>query len=345
MTRKTTLTDVARAAGVSVATVDRVLNNRGGVKPDKEVAILDAARRLMLDRNLDSRPTRLINVCVLMSPPSNPFFERLRWAFRRANQIHRAANIRCFVRHVDILKVRESAQIVRRETDRHDAIIAVFPNDPVVVDALCEAARKRPLITLVSDLPDVPRLAFVGIDNRAAGRVAGELVGRFMGGAGGDVAVFNGLHSYIAHEEREMGFRAVLRERFPACRLVSVIETQEKGDLAGPLIADLIHQHPDVGGIYNVSSGNRAIAKVLRQFDLHEKVVLVTHELTDERRSLLKAGVIDALIDQNPEQQAMRAVETLAHHFGRLDLPETSGPTPASIILRENVDNAPQERS
>ena len=55
---KVSITDVARAAGVSTATVDRVLNLRGGVRPDKEERIIETARALVLDRALSHRGPR-----------------------------------------------------------------------------------------------------------------------------------------------------------------------------------------------------------------------------------------------------------------------------------------------
>ncbi len=49
MSRKPIIADVARLGGVSPATVDRVLNNRGGVKPDKEARVLSAGRTERVD--------------------------------------------------------------------------------------------------------------------------------------------------------------------------------------------------------------------------------------------------------------------------------------------------------
>ena len=76
--RKTTLSDVAREAGVSLSTVDRVLNGRGGVAPSKANRILSAARRLGLDRALSLRPSRMLRIAVAIQPPTNPFHAQLR---------------------------------------------------------------------------------------------------------------------------------------------------------------------------------------------------------------------------------------------------------------------------
>ena len=75
--RKPNAKDVARAAGVSPATVDRVLNARGGVDVEKERCVFEWVRRLGLDRNLKSRPTRLVRIGALIGPHTNPFYKRL----------------------------------------------------------------------------------------------------------------------------------------------------------------------------------------------------------------------------------------------------------------------------
>jgi LacI family transcriptional regulator len=336
MRRKVTIGDVARAAGVSVSTVDRVLNGRGGVDQEKEASVLHWARRLGLDRNLEVRPTRLLRIGILMSEASNLFYKSLHEAVARANRIFQANSIRCFVHHVDVLSPERSAARITSAAAEHDALIVVCPEEPRIAAAVAEAASAVPVVTLVSDLPRTGRLTYVGMDNRAAGRVAGELMGKFLGPGGGEVVVVSGLHSFIGHEEREMGFRAVLQERFPACRLVAVVETRERQEKAGALVRELFQRHPGIAGVYNVSTGNRAIAEALARLDLGRHVTFITHELTPERRALLKEGVIDAIIDQNPELQIATAVELIARHFGRRDTPPTTGITPLNIHLREN---------
>ena len=161
-------------------------------------------------------------------------------------------------------------------------------------------------------------------------------MGRFVGHAGGDIVVVSGLQSFIGQGEREMGFRAVLAERHPQCRLLTVLETREQPEKAGELVAAILKQTPEVAGVYNLSAGDSSIVGALRHFGRAGKTVLVTHELTPERKALLQEGVIDAIIDQNPELEAMTAVQLLARHFGRSGEEALPTTTPARIYIREN---------
>ena len=78
------------------------------------------------------------------------------------------------------------------------------------------AERGVPTVTLISDILNARRAAYVGLDNRSAGRTAGYLIARFIGPRPAKVAMIAGSLSYRAHEEREMGFLHVFEELFPA---------------------------------------------------------------------------------------------------------------------------------
>ncbi len=79
MRRKVTAADVARSAGVSPATVDRVLNGRGSVSIDKERRVVEWAIRLGIDRNIRLRPTRTIRIGVAMARASILFTRAFGW--------------------------------------------------------------------------------------------------------------------------------------------------------------------------------------------------------------------------------------------------------------------------
>ena len=145
------------------------------------------------------------------------------------------------------------------------------------------------------------------------------------------------MRTMKALREREDGFASVLAARYPACRLAAVLDTLGRRDFAAEVVRDQIDRHGPVAGIYVTSTGNRAIADMLIGRGLDQSTVLVTHELTADRRALLKQGVIDAIIDQNPEHEAFTAIETLAHHFGRLEEAPTRLVTSFTLFLRENA--------
>ena len=337
MTPKPTALDVARAAGVSLSTVDRVLNGRGGVALEKERRVLDCARRLRLDRALDQRAARTLRIAVLVQPPENPFHAALQAAFEAANRDARHFNLQFSISHIDPGKPRRTARLIAELNPRHDGIVICSPHDEEVAAALARVSQEgKPVVTLATDIRGVERHIYVGPDNWKAGRVAGDLMGRLLGAGGGDVVMIAGMVSMIGHEEREMGFRSVLRERYPKCRLLNVMQSLELGERAGDLVYRALKSNPGIRGIYNASAGAKAVVDAIRALDRGEVVVFITHELTEERRRLLREGMIDAIIDQNPDLEVRTTVEWLAGHFGRLETPPRSTITPVQIRLIEN---------
>jgi LacI family transcriptional regulator len=185
MTRPT-VNDIARAAGVSLATVDRVLNQRPGVT-DKTVKRVNAAiDKLGYVRDVTAanlaRQRRYRMTFVLPETPVL-FVGTLREAIAEA--VRSSVADRTDVRIVSFpannphALVRALRTISRANTDG----MAIFaPETPHVRDAIARLkADGVPIVALVSDLPN--RDHFVGIDNVAAGRTAGDLMGKFHGRA------------------------------------------------------------------------------------------------------------------------------------------------------------------
>jgi LacI family transcriptional regulator len=337
MANKVTARDVAQAAGVSTATVDRVLNGRGGVAPEKERRVLEWARRLRLDRSLDHRAARTLRVAVLLQPRENPFHAALQAAFEAATRDFRHLNLQFRISHIDPAGSHRTVRQIEALETEHDAIVICSAHDEGIAVALARsAARGKPIVTLATDIRGSWPHIYVGPDNWKAGRVAGDLMGRLLGPGGGEVVMVAGMLSMIGHEEREMGFRSVLRERYPEVRLLDVLQSLEQGDRAGDLVFRSLKARPGIRGIYNASAGARTVVDAIRGVGRSRDVVFITHELTDERRTLLREGLIDAVIDQNPELEVCTAVELIAAHFGRLEAPPRSTVTPIRIHMIEN---------
>ena len=304
MSRKPIIADVALLAGVSTATVDRVLNDRGGVAPEKEARVLSAARRLKLDRNLNRRYGRVLRIAVLIQSAANPFHEALRAGFVAASRAYADLNMQFLIQHILPGDAGGIAARVRGAIVRHDGLIITSPDDARISAAVRQAAKRIPIVALATDLPDSGRWAYVGPDDRAGGRVAGDLMGRFLGEKGGEIAMIAGLLSVVGQKAREIGFREVLAERHPTCRLISILQSGEIAERAGLLTLQALKENPAICGIYHATSGASEVVEALASARRDRAVVLISHELTAERRALLKTRAIDAVIDQNPSSKS-----------------------------------------
>src|SRR5271166_3295399 len=213
-----TLNDVAREAGVSTATVDRVLNKRSGVRGRTREIVVDTARRLGYISEtpiaLDEAAAAPIRLHFVLPMGTNMFVRALQQQLEMQGAARRGLEVR-----IDAIEGFNPDRLARAlaelESQAHGVGIIALDHPTVreAIRRLSEVGVK--VVTLVSDILHVPRVAYVGIDNRAAGRLAGYVLGRLLcASEPRKVALFAGSLSYRGHEEREMGFRHIVKEEF-----------------------------------------------------------------------------------------------------------------------------------
>src|SRR5579871_501242 len=153
MGRKTTLAQIADAAGVSLSTVDRVLNRRGGVSSAAEEKVLEWAGRLNIDRVMFREHMKVLRIAVVMQTPRNPFYKGLQEAFAGLDTAMLAMRVSCFIHYVDVTDVVRTIHKIDQISAAHDALVIVSPDDPRLSDALRLVSRRIPIVTMVTDLP------------------------------------------------------------------------------------------------------------------------------------------------------------------------------------------------
>ena len=314
---RTTIGEIAQESGVSTATVDRVLNKRLGVGARTKALVLSVARRLgyfegSTDELAGEAPsTQKLKLHFVLPTAKNQFIELLRMEIE--NQGRARGNLDIQVTRVEGIDPLQLAERVTALEGQADGIGIIALDHPVVREAIRTVAMAgAQVVTIASDISLVPRVAYIGIDNRAAGRLAGYLMHRFYNGTGsGKVALFSGSLSYRGHEEREMGFRHILAEDCPQLQIVERLEMMDDPDRAFEIAMELLTRHSDLSAIYNVGAGNGGIARALKALNLRRHVLLIGHDATEDTRALLLDGTLDAVIDQNPRVEAREALNAL----------------------------------
>jgi LacI family transcriptional regulator len=216
-----------------------------------------------------------------------------------------------------------------------DCALVVGSEEEAVLAAVDAAARRGvAVLTLVSDLPGTQRRHFIGIDNRAAGRTAGSLLGRFLPG-GGPVAVIAGSLHLRDHRERLEGFRAILKAEFPDVELLGPFEGHDDPSETAALVSDLLGRHR-LSGIYNLGAGNSGMVAALGEHR-NPSLRVVAHELTPSTRTGLENGVIDVVLDQNADGEIRAALEAARRLvLGGAGMPRID-PIEIGIFLRDNL--------
>jgi LacI family transcriptional regulator len=307
------LEDVARRAGVGLATVDRVLNERGSVSAATERRVIEAARELGLRRVLPVPHVRQVRIEVMLAQSLTPFMARLTQAMAQV-----AATLD---RSIVILRtgidMRDPATVASRIAGcRADGIIVYCEEHPANVAAIAAVtAAGRPVICVVTDVPEAPRAAYVGIDHTKAGRTAAFFVAR-MGHRTGVALILSTSTGFRAHKQRIDGFREALATHCPALAVAPVMTSNDDPERAYHLLTQALRQTPAAVAVYNTGGANTAVAHAIRDAGRGGSVLFVGHELTDESGALLRTGMMTVAIDQAPELQARRAIDLMLSRLG-----------------------------
>nr|WP_321983618.1 LacI family DNA-binding transcriptional regulator [uncultured Lichenicoccus sp.] len=344
--KRITVHDVAEQAGVSLATVDRVLNGRRGVSQAMSQRVRSTIDRLGFTRDhyaaslATSRRHRF--VFILPQPDGNSFMHALHDMVLAQGKLLMSRRIQIGVVTYPAFQSAVLARILDRIDAQQTEGVAVVAVDAPRVRAALKSlhARGVAVITLVSDIgtpgATAARLHCVAIDNVAAGRVAGSLVGRFNARRAGCVAAIAGKLTLRDHSERHLGFSQVIGQEHPQLVLLPPAEGLDDGPASAAIVRGLLEAHADLVGLYSIGAGNRGIVEALEQSRRQHDVVVVGHELTQHTRAALLRGSFDAVLHQSVTDEIAIAVEAL-----RAAADGEAGHVPApiriDIFMRDNV--------
>ena len=336
---KATVSDIAKTCGLSTATVDRVLNNRSGASATNRQRVMEAAKQLGYLPLADAIPLphKPAHLEFFLPIGANAFMADL------ARHIedycgHLPLVASCKIHSLGGITPEDLQAATERLSGRANGVGVIAVDRPKTRNILREIVEGGTrLVTLVSDIPTAPRSAYIGIDNRVAGRTAALLMGRFNGGRQGHLAVVVGSRSYRGHEEREMGFRSVLVEEFPNLRVISALEINDEPEASYRAAVRVLQSEPNLLGIYCVGGGRSGIARALREAKLPKKPVFICHDLTRETRGYLVEEIVDVVIDQNARLIAEQAVIRLLGSIASSAPYLTRKFIEPRLILKENV--------
>lgn len=336
---RATIADIARIAQVSTATVDRVLNAREGVSAANRLRVMRAARDLQYlpvegGTVLPTRPARL-----------EFFLPRGRQAFLRDVGL-RLEEFAATLPLVESCRVHDVADItpqgiaaglgrVDLGTQGVGVVAMDHPLSRLAVRDLVEAGVK--VVTIGSDLIGTPRSAYIGLDDRVAGRTAALVMGRFSRGRAGKVGLFVGQRAFHGQRERELGFVALIEQEFPALQVLPTVDLMSDNDRSEEQMSEMLAAHPDLVGVYSMGGGRTGMARALAGVDRARRPFVIMHDLSDTTRRSLAANQIDLVIDQNARLVAEQAVIRLLGAIASTGtfLPEHF--IEPRLIFRENI--------
>ena len=339
---RATVHDLAVEAGVSLATIDRVLNQRGGVRPVTIARVEQAMARLNYTRDMAAATLakgREYRFAFLIPTGANTFMRNLMTEVSRLHHLNRGSRVAIEVIEVPPFDAQALAKTLNGLDTAHLSGVAVVATDSALVRQAIDrvVGRGLPVATLVSDVPGSRRAHYVGVDNSAAGRTAGSLLGKLLRGTTGRIAVVAGSMLLRDHAERHFGCEQVLRTEYPHLVTLPVVEGRDDAATAEAVLGQLLDTHPDIVGVYSLGAGNRGVIAALRKRGLAGKVTVVAHELTEHSRDALIDGTFDAILNQDPGHEVRSAVRVLRAMVDGRDIDPGQERIRIDIYLRDNL--------
>jgi LacI family transcriptional regulator len=333
--------EIARQAGVSEATVDRVLNDRPGVRASTISKVRQAIVDLDRQRSQLRLSGRTFMIDVLMQTP-----DRFSSAIRTALESQLPTLLPAVVRaRFDFRETARPAEIVKSLRDmRYRGSSGVLLKAPDLPEVNAEVDRLRdagiPVVTLVTDLPLSRRIGYVGIDNRAAGATAAYLIDRWLGDHPGAVLIAISRSVFRNEEEREIGVRSTLRTGSDR-PVIEMTDTDGLDDSVRDRTVARLREHPSIAGVYSIGGGNRAI---LDAFDAMGRVcdVFIGHDVDRDNRELLAHQKISAVLHHDLAGDVRRACQLIMQFHGAIDGAATMAPSPVLVITPFNIPPEPR---
>ena len=337
---RVTAQDVAEEAGVSLATVDRVLNKRKGVRSETIEKVTSAMDRLDFVRdqtaaNLARR--RSYRFTFIVSAGETSFFSDIQSEIEAAKS--HVAKERVDIQMLAVPPLDPQAivnAIERLGDDIGDGLALVAVESQAVRDSVNSLrARGVRVVTFISDIPNSQRERFVGIANVAAGRVAGSLLKRFISAPSGDVALVAGSGTLRDHCERRMGFEQVMRTECQHLNVLPWIEGEEMAGVVEEKLSQLMADNSNIVGLYSLGGGTRGVIDTINS--AKQKISVVTTELSKHTRAALISGTVDAVLVQDPGHEVRSAVRVLRALVDDAPINEKQERIRIEIFVRDNL--------
>lgn len=320
LSSRATISDVARAAGVSVSTVDRVLNGRAPVRSDTASRIHAAAESLgfhaagvLRERVRKVQPRASLGF--LLQQPQSAYYRGLAQALAQATESEASVRGHAVVQYMEDISPEAVSRHMRELGEHVDAMAIVAAEHPLITTEIENLnTRGVPVFALISDLSTPLRAGFAGLDNRRVGRTAAWFITQ-LAREPGPIAILLGSHRYQCQELCEMSFRSYVREHAPDYEVLEPIVTMEDSRMAMEGIRDLFKRHDYLAGFYVAGGGVEGVLQALDDANLHpatDRVIGVGHELTPVTRSGLLSGHLHAVLSHPLELLATRLVSRMA---------------------------------
>ena len=352
-----TLKDIAEKAGISVGTVDRIMHNRGRFSQDTAEKVRRIAQEMNYRPNLMARHLSRSVECRLVLFMPSPEQDSSYWTLPLTGARRIAADLEPFgltleTIHYDrysSVSFRAAAEILLRQD--WDGVMMAPLRESETMELMERLGPDVPVVFFDTDLPRADRIAYVGQDSEASGRLAARLLGLAAQArsyrrirAGGRVShpsfvlvAPDAQNDHLDHRIR--GFQEAINAPVELC----VVNVESDHDTEAFRKALNTSITGETAGVFVIDASAHFVAEYMAgRFGMDpanpERPPLIGFDLVPPNRRWMKDGMIDFLLTQRPVDQGTKGVNLLFRKVFRNETGPDHEFMPIDIITLENLD-------
>lgn len=313
MTHRFPVKEIARQAGLSTATIDRVLNDRPNVNAQTRRRVSDAIEELTRQEGQLAARGRRLFIDVVVEAPSR-FSSEIRKALEAELPSLQPAVIRPRYAMQERMRPGDVVKILDRIAKRgSQGVLLKAQDQPDIRAAIIDLIKRNiPVITIFTDIPDAGQIAYAGADNHAAGETAAYLIHHFLPKNSNDGAILITMSDehFRGEESRREGFVTALARMAPQRQVMDASGGAGLDHDTARRVETMIGQNGNIAAIYSMGGGNRAILNTLGDHGI-TPAIYIAHDLDQENITLLGQGKLTAILHHDLRHD----MRTACHHL------------------------------
>ncbi|MDI9605794.1 MAG: LacI family DNA-binding transcriptional regulator [Bacteroidota bacterium] len=323
MQKKIRIKDIARLAGVSAGTVDRVLHNRGNVSPKARQAVEAVLKEVDYKPNIHVSALSLKRTykIVITTPNISPgeYWESIHHGIRHAKEAYANLKLTIEVLTYNQYDIFSCMKVFRQIAEMEMDALIIGPTFHNETNALCEKMDERniPYIFVDSNNEGACPLAFFSSDHYMCGTLMAKLITSLIP-ANSKIGILQavrvGNQSANSTILRKRGFMDYISKQERAYQVLRIPFSVEEPENNETYLSRFFTDHHDIPGVVVMNSRGNYVASYLDNNHIHD-VKMVCLDLTAPNVEALKKGQIDFLIGQEPEYQGFRAMKTMLEYL------------------------------
>ena len=340
-----TIRDIAKEAGVSRGTVDRVLHNRKGVNEEVAKRVRSIAEEMGFIPNLAgkalARRKQPLRIGCLLPSVGNPFFEDVIEGFRQAERELSDFGISIYISQIKSFDLAVHLEAIKEmEKKKFDALcLTTIDVAPVVtlIDRISKSGTA--VVTVNTDVSSKHRLCYVGPDYFLGGKTASGLLALVSKAEKQNILIVTGSFNIKGHQERIRGFLFGLEKHAIDFQIIDTIESLDDNEHSYERTLFCLKSNDQINCLYITAAGVQGACKAVQELGLEKKILIFSFDDIPSTRTLIEAGVITFTICQEPQRQGYDAIQKLFSYLMHQNIPITDTVTRTIIKIRDNLED------